>query len=1650
MVDTLRNLPNHLLVVLRCLFVVLVWGVAFPLLMAEVWNGVLGTDTYPLFATGEMGTWLPFSLNPLRIVVDGFKGVLMIGGLVLASASLFTMMEFIEAFLDHVAFIRAHRARRQNGAVQENVGNEPQINEDAPIAQNIDQDNNHQPEERIEVVPNTPPRPPRRRRRPSGLDVKPAWVRQPSDLWISDNLAPLDFDTIISHRKMILELAKDDTLRHYANIINNFFEWRAARSISTMGRLYNDKLIPSYWYAHYTTFIHKEAMRTSEMEVSFKRRFHNWFTLTASDIVNRTTHAYDNSANTDNSESSSHEGNTARTSLDRANPRDYGPSLSEDDEDYSPKDEYDEQTSDDPLHSPVVHESEAIDEAKYKILLDPFLSAESLADASVIAVLITLTHKILKHKQIHVNRGQQRRKKSEAASASSSSAPSSAGSTSKPSKTRSTKQLKLEQEELDVLEAVEAFMERVRQRNEESDLAYTTELESALEASAFHSIDVSSTSDQAQYSARSLSATSEQEGGGSFSDSLSKSLSKSRTSGIAISDSPRQSSDRIADVSHQHPQQNQNNMHADPEVVAEQQNEADNGNAEAPQNIQAPAGLQAQVEEPNNANNANEGDVNANQPPIAAVADDLAAQDEEELNGMFDDEDLVDHRTHWLLAIFGRRRRNENGEAVVGNAEDNGGDADAGGDGGFNELIGWSGNPLWSVFLLLFILGFTALAITLAVLVPQLVGKMLTRGWEVLSALVPEEEISAKPGNSAALWRFISLVNYLPNYLWKLASDYNMPTIAHVLALTNSWSQFVLPFVVDSVAALLSLASPMLQPLLDHPLTHIFLMPTALGYYVCIAAILCFCAKRSPLAISTRVIISIIIQCFIAPILVGAILTHCADSVIQLDDPNSRPPILNRHRASRSLQSSSNRMPKPINTLPSTMETLQVPWYQDLNEMTLLRKINDTLLASSAYKGVSPLLLLSYPGSMLLGGLHSLFAQANMSSKILNFGATGIAQTGVKGALKASKEIEVFIITVTEQVEATLTYIFMNFSVVLLQLLVGYIFILSWAWALRKLRKTIHPKMMWFLPGDPDNSPFLYVANRTMLRLLVHNAFSMVVVVTSALLFVAGPLKAAKYLSTTFGWKLFHVSLPTSSFQVFTDYNVGFTLVPVILALAKPGRTIPDLLHRLATYTAILFGVQNFLLVGYPLNENRAAHLQQQNQPDGQVVIGNAGENAADALGDQGEQGNHQEGEVRNEIQNANQGEGIGQDNIVRNDGENIVNANIRDNGPLAADRVIGGVEKGIRISLAVIFGCAMLSFGILSTIVVPWLVGSFVVRLSISDTDFLPMYTGTIGLFVLSVSIRVTMVYVKIYRLHLHLSRAIPEDDRVARADLRRSTFDNSFRATVLILILFVLAPILLGYLIEIVFFQSVLPPHVLVPLTWQLDEYVFGIMGMHLMAIFLKLPIAWLAPMRAVVDTLSFEEILDVDYYAFLNQVVYPVATIGLILGGAPSVANTILAFWFTDIPDDTLANLKRKMYALIPILVLSGISLYYTTMNVVRGMDQMVNGRVVVSRQIHNFNPNADEQDAPSEARQVTEENIDPPPPNQDHVARDIGHRIVDDGVENTIEEELDRQDFVELDKDQEKVELEVKENQNDLSEDHEANIGLSYEIPKPLIE
>lgn len=1457
LVDGFKSIPQRIIFLLRCIFAVTVWGLALPIVMAEVWNYVLDVDTFPMYLEETAVNWLPFSLNPVRLVVSGFKGVCITGGLFLASLVVFVLMEHIEAFLDHVAFIRQHRARRQAELAAANappagpaiaIIQEPAAVE--PIqAEKVDLEPKEQPSTTFPMSPR-------------GLDLKPLWIRLPTDSWISEQPKLLDHDTIISHRKMLLDLAEDGNLRQLSEELHHYFDWRNEQHINTMGRLYNEKFLSSYWYAHYATFINQEALRKYADETSLKRRFYEHFTLIAFRMVRGgSSRSWEESESDMKLSDSSTEESKPASNINMT-PRDFGPSLSEDEDDlHVPADEYDEQSSNDPLKSAIMYDEEELaarDVTRFKVFIGPFSVPEEAAEASGVAAVAQFVHKMLANKQIHAFRA--RRIHGDDLTSSSPTSP---------------RGLAMADEERKIWMLVDGFIKRAASRNTPQDIAFAQDLISdlppALAHRGFEFGPELSGSSSAPPSARLPEPTTDTNPSTpleSARDSSSLATPRGGPSGESSSSSPQVSSapigtdsvpaptpapiipplslpavDRQAEAV-MHPAQN-----LAPAIPAE--NDVPMVQADP---VIAPAALPA---------------ANENIEPLPEVLNAGAAIriEEDNFDDFIDDDEIEDHRRHWLLMFFGRNRRIEDENPAENDAENAEDAANAENeDNGLGDIVGLTGNPFWSLFIFLFLIGSCAVVMTLLILVPQVVGKLIHHFMHI--------------GVAVLSWESGFFLFDLP---------FNLVRKSYLLV-TDSFIHYIYPYVA---------------PYVSHPITHPLLHPTSIGFIICIAIILSMSAKRSPHAIFARTIVTHILEFFIVPVFIGTFTLQTLNPVVQLDDPMTRPPLLSRHRAARagatSIGSSS-----PVTTI---MEQMSVPWQRDLREKPLIQHVNETLSAALSASG-------SAMGSMQFGTNASLDSSMNSTlpgENLLNLSMTaasaGLANFTSAANISAianstaisvshqtqamSKELTQFIIQVGEQVESLFAYALTHYAEVFLQMMIGYVVIVAWVWTLRTLRRTVKKEVMWFLPGDPDFSPFLSIANRTMKTLLLHQSIGVALLMLAIIVFFGLPFYTIRFLNTHYGWNILRVVVPSSSFQIFTDYNVAFTLMPVVIMLIRPLTTIPMLFNAFAVKCALWTGAEDVLLIGYP---------RQAQNPDP----------PAD-----------------------------GQAQPVPGPQQN---------------RQMSKLEARIRVGAATFLGSVIFTLFIFGCIFLPWVVGSFFVRIWIYDSVFLPMYTGTIGLYFLTISTRIFMVYANIWKIHYASRAAIADADHDARAALRRTTFDNAFRATVLILLIFFMIPIVLGYLIRIVFFHTVLPPHVLVPLSSPMEEYVIGIMGMQLLNMFAKLPLPWLIPIRGILDTISFETILQVDYSAFLNQVVYPLATLVLILGGVPSVANTLLAYFGTDIADDALANLKRKMYALIPIFVFAAISVYYGVMHIIRVLDQLINGRVVISRQIHNFNPDA----------------------------------------------------------------------------------------------
>lgn len=1513
-------MPQRIVLVLRFLFATIAWGLCFPLLIAEVWNLVLGVDTFPLFLEES---WLPYDLNPVRLVVSGFKGVCITGGLFLATAVIFVLMEHIESFLDHVAFIRQHRRRRRNEAAgvfepEEEAAEVAELQEGDEVVQNPaveGQDAAQAPVAAVEE-PNRDASLALPIKSPRGLDLKPLWIRVPTDTWLADHPRLLELDAVLTHRKMIQDLSNEAHLRALSIELHRYFEWRNEHNISTMGRLYNEKQLSSYWYAHYVTYINQEALRKYAEETSIKRRFYDHFSLLAFRIVRGSSAAWEDSDEDDMKLSDSSITESSKPSSARQSnltPRDFGPSLSEDEEEdvHVPADDYDEPSSDDPLKSIAMYDEEEHDVARFKTFTGPFSLPEDAAEASAVAAIALLVHKILANKQIHAFRA--RRIHGEDASASSSTSP---------------RGLAMADEERKIWNLVDEFVKRSAADNSEEDVALSKSLESAIGAHGVLPF------------IRGLELAPEMSGSSSAPPSARIPSPEESSFASAQDASPSESSPSApvpAPV-------------AEPEIVAPI--EAPPAVPEVPVPVAADAVVPEAPEVVQDAPIVDQGAPAA--PEVAIVEED------DGLGDNFDDEDTADHRQNWMILMFGRRRGDPGEQDAADGAENNPEPE----DNGFTDLIGLTGNPFWSLFILGFLLFLAGVAFILLVLVPQVTGKLLSRIWLIASAALARDPTD----ETGALLAFAQR------------------SYAFVLPAADAFHEHIYPY---------------LDPYVNHAVMPLLLHPTSIGFVVCIAIILTTCAKRSPLAISARALVSYILEFFLCPIFIGTFTLLALSPVLQLDDPMTRPPILSRHRATRTgasaISGGGSGIAMPVTTI---METMDVPWQRDLTEQPLLMQVNETLsnLTSSIASSIASAINSTSTGANATGtegaGLNATLA-ATVATTIANVSSAAV--NGTRSVRIWSPEFNAFIIQVAEQVESVFAYALTHFASVFMQFVVGYVVIITWVWTLRTLRRTLKRDIMWFLPGDPDFSHFLSIANRPLRTLLFQQSVGIGLLLVAILVFIGYPAFMICAWNDLFDWRLFRVVVPSSGFQIFTDYNISFTLIPVTMSLLKPSVAFPALLAWLAARAAHIAGAQNLMLIGFPPPPPQAPQAQPLPQPlpqDAQPpqvppaqAPANEGAEAAVEVA--------QENVAAEPVAQAAEAPAEAAD-------ANVVQPAFPQEIAVELAPEMSLFESRIRIAFATFVGSFMLNSLIIGFNLFPWMVGSFFVRIWIFDSDFLPMYTGTVGLYFLTVMTRIFMVYLKIWRLHYAARAVIDDNDRGARATLRRTTFDNGFRATVLILAIFVIIPIVLGYLIRIVFFYTFLPPHVLVPLSSPLEEYVVGIMGMQILNVISKLPLPWLIPIRAILDTMSFETILAVDYSAFLNQVVYPLATLVLILGGVPSVANTLLAYFGTHIADDDLANFKRKMYALIPLAVFALMMLYFSVMSLIRTLDQMINGRVVVARQIHNFDPApAAPQPAP-----VVQENVQQVPPEDPHEALEEAeagedqHPVLDDPMEEQV--------------------------------------------------
>jgi hypothetical protein len=115
-----------------------------------------------------------------------------------------------------------------------------------------------------------------------------------------------------------------------------------------------------------------------------------------------------------------------------------------------------------------------------------------------------------------------------------------------------------------------------------------------------------------------------------------------------------------------------------------------------------------------------------------------------------------------------------------------------------------------------------------------------------------------------------------------------------------------------------------------------------------------------------------------------------------------------------------------------------------------------------------------------------------------------------------------------------------------------------------------------------------------------------------------------------------------------------------------------------------------------------------------------------------------------------------------------------------------------------------------------------------------------------------------------------------------------------------------------------------------------------------------------------------------------VYPLSSSVFIIAGLPNLVNVGLVFYLADLPEDELANLKRKTFALIPLCFLAIVALYYISKSLMSSMDNLVHGRAVIGRQIHNFQapaPNGEPQAPVAAPAPQAPQNLDQQPQQAD---------------------------------------------------------------------
>jgi hypothetical protein len=1378
----IQSLPSNLLFFLRCLVVVFVWGVCLPILLAETWNYIMGAEPYPWFVDESTHSWLPLQLNPLRLLLSACKGIFIFSGLFIGSGIMFLSMEQIEAYLEHVTFMRNHRRNRQlNPTAQAPLPPQALIPvHEAPEAPQPDAlEADEEQDIRLneidaqltasEVLD-------------SSYDSNSfAFTFKPNASWLEilrelRQQIPLLSDHLLywnpEHRLYMTTLLENDTLR--AKLES--FVVQESQKISIKSFPFLDVLLQSHWQVH-RAYSLKQAIRDDEASLT---QYYNAFITMCHEELHLLL-------------SSPHLNQEAKpATLDLENP-------------YSvPKTPSNETFTSDTF---------------------TFDSGRSLRHLVKIAIL------------------------SEAL-------------------------LQMAIQPLAKETKSEALMDKTLRMADFQPSQLKDPL-TFLKASWHQMVD-------------------EGYPCGEFSHAISAALGGNQESGISdlnpatVEDVPTLllilTSPSYSRQIWLEKKQTQSLSSLLPETGIEK-----DPSGEWRDQVLVLEALSDQLEQegPEEAEEENNEENVLEEPaevePIAvreeAQIDDEIREEEAFLQefGEEDDEDSEVLQQHWLLAIFGRRDRDrDQNENQAANAQQD--------EVPFTDMIGLSGNMLWIIVAVIMVLVFGTLEITFAILIPQLVGKLFTLAQSsVLGQLEP-------------WWQ--SLVITVPN-----------------LAETAFWLRSFLNELAAYSPELSQVLVEGFHSLAAHPLTQLAIQPTCIGYLVCAVLILLFSAKRSPLAILIRAIIAHLLEFVVIPAMLGNMVIQFASTICRFEDEIYRIPYTSRLRMQRHVSKlvyggSGARWAFLEALFPGDRPA-------EAGFGTVAHVLNQTLthiaqealhLNATAPSVLEPLVATSES------------SLANLASNVTStVAAAAAANAATESSTAASSTmLETAILHFVTQIENGLSYFYTRYLELLIHLFVGYLVLIAWVAVLKTIRNALKPGIITFLKfhGDGDFSFFLFLANNSMTAILARIAVTLVFNAIGISLLIGIPTAIVKWLIASGFSSLYRISVPTSAFQSFTDTNIGITFTPISILLIKPIKTTGAFIRFVTRFLARIFDIEAQILPDHAVRAGQVAQAGQNGPP------AQNGPNAAPAVPNGAPA-----------VQNGNQGD------IARENGVEAVAA--------AEPRWLGLRKIG-----AAILGMSFLAGAVLFCLTVPWMVGTWVYHIWMPESEAYPVNTFALGAYFVVLAVRIALVYVNIYRTHRAVAAAILDDDEEAKGVLARTTFDNAFRATVILLAMLLIIPVILGYLVRVILSNSVLPANVMVTIHSPLNEYAYGLIFMRFLDALTKWPIPWFVPVRQVLDTLSFEGIIQVDYTAFLNHLVYPLASSAFLLLGAPTIANVVAYFYLPEMPDDQFVNFKRKSFILLPLALIWLIILYYWLSSAFRAIDHFLNGKVVVGRQIHNL--------------------------------------------------------------------------------------------------